>query len=173
MAQWLLVQWLQWLSMDRLVSGWWLSFDQLRWLSLHAVAPGLTIDSSGCRSINSRNCRSINCSGCRSIDSGGCRSSGSVAVVFQSFVQWLSFDRLRWLVSSFDRLRWLSLHAVAPGLTIDSSGCRSSGCSQLLYMSLLSPVVSVAVMPLWILITIKRKPCRKCTGVYREFAPDC
>jgi len=40
--------------------------NQRRWLSLHAVAPGLTIDSRGCR---------------RSIDSGGCRSSGSVAVV--------------------------------------------------------------------------------------------
>ena len=51
-------------------------------LSLHAVAPGLTIDSSGSRSIDSSGCCAIDSSGWRS-SGGSCgwRSIDSVAVV--------------------------------------------------------------------------------------------
>ena len=213
---------------------------------MHAVAPGLTIDSSGSRSIDSSGCCAIDSSGWRS-SGGSCgwRSIDSVAVVPVAPVAVVRSTPVAVVQSTpvavqstppvccsitpvaavrstpvavvpvvvqvaVVRSTPVAVVLVAPVAVVLSVACRSgiSSCrSQLWYLSLAAlvsvangssiygssgstsicrkasgivaaPVVGVVVvacasMSLWILITIKNEPCRKCTGVYREFVRNC
>ena len=111
--------------------------NQRRWLSLHAVAPALTIDSSGCRSwlsgccsSGSSDCRSIDSGGCpRSINSGGCRCTQCRRSSSCSRLQYLSLAAPVSVAHSSSicrsRLRYLLLAPAPVSVARSASICRS------------------------------------------------
>ena len=191
--QWLLCNRLQWLAFQWWLL--WLAFDRLSGCCSSGSSgccsinsggccsidsSGCPIDSSsllfdhssGCRAIDSSGCRSSSgSSGCRSIDSSGCRSSGSsgcrsvcclpLRYLLLSLAALVSVARSSSICCQ--RLQYLWLQWLHQYLSLNFSSC----CSFVVV------VVACASMSLWILITIKNEPCRKCTGVYREFARNC